>query len=62
MTARDRILKHLQSGKTLTTLQAWRLYGTTAMSQHASALRRRGYKIGSYIPQGVRYAKYFLTY
>ena len=62
MSARDRILRHLQRGRTITTQQAFRLFGTTALSQHCTALRAKGYKIGSYIPNGVRYAKYFLTF
>lgn len=61
MTARDKILAHLQGGRTLTTLQAWRLYGTSALSQHCSALRKRGFKIGSYIGRGVKYATFYIS-
>ncbi len=62
MSAREKILKHLQKGRTLTPLQAWRLFGTSALSQHVSALKARGFKIGGYRVSGERFHKYFLTY
>ena len=59
MTARDRIAAHLAKGKTITPAQALAWYGTFSLSQHVSALKKRGMKIGSYIVSGKRFARYY---
>lgn len=41
----SRILRHLQSGKTLTPLEAWRRFGAYRLGARIYKLRRRGYKI-----------------
>jgi hypothetical protein len=59
MSARDRIAAHLARGKTLTPRQALSMFGTMSLSQHVSALKKRGMKIGSYIVPGARHARYY---
>jgi hypothetical protein len=59
MTARERIANHLSKGKTITPAQAYAWFHTMSLSQHISALKKRGMKIGSYLVPGKRYAKYY---
>jgi hypothetical protein len=41
----SRILKYLQSGRSLTVLEALRLFGCYALSQRIGELRRQGWPI-----------------
>jgi hypothetical protein len=59
MSAREKIAAHLAKGKTITPAQALAWYGTFSLSQHISALKRKGMKIGAYIVPGKRFARYY---
>ena len=59
MSARERIAKHLAKGKTITPAQAFAWFHTMSLSQHVTALKKQGMKIGGYIVQGQRYKKYY---
>lgn len=59
VSARSKIMQRLQSGKTITPAQALAWYGTFSLSQHISALKRKGMKIGAYIVPGKRFARYY---
>ena len=61
------ILNHLRKHKTITTLEAFELYGITRLSARIFNLRESGYKIGLVWETGtnrydnqVRWGKYFL--
>lgn len=61
------ILNHLRKHKTITTLEAFELYGITRLSARIFNLRESGYKIGLIWENGtnrygnqVRWGKYFL--
>jgi Helix-turn-helix domain len=45
MTQCDMVLKHLQSGRTLTPLQAARLYDICRVADRARDLRNKGYAV-----------------
>jgi hypothetical protein len=45
MTQVEQVLKHLQSGKTLTSMQAFRLYDITLVKDRVRDLRNRGFDI-----------------
>ena len=59
--AREKIAAHLAKGKTITPAQAYAWFHTMSLSQHVSALKRQGMKIGGYIVSGQRYKKYYLS-
>lgn len=64
MTLKEKILRHLQSGRTLTPLEALREYGTMSLPYHIHALRREGYNILTREKttfDGRRYAEYRLA-
>ena len=44
----ERILKHLQSHKSITSLEAVKLYGITRLSAVIFRLRRKGHRIDTY--------------
>ena len=44
----ERVLKHLKAHKTITSLQAVKLFGITRLSAVIFRLRKRGYKIDTY--------------
>ena len=61
------ILNHLRKHKTITTLEAFELYGITRLSARIYNLRESGFKIGLVWETGtnrygnqVRWGKYFL--
>lgn len=57
------ILKHLQSGKSITPIEALVLYGSLRLSGRIYELKERGYKIKTEIIEinsGKRVAKYTL--
>lgn len=61
------ILHHLQKNKSITTLEAFELYGITRLSARIYDLRESGHKIGLIWEYGtnrygnqVRWGKYFL--
>ena len=43
------ILKHLKRFRTITTLQAFSLYGVTCLHKRIAELRDKGHKIGGYM-------------
>ena len=45
MSQNEKILKHLEKGRTITPLQAFRLCGTLALHSRVSELRQRGHNI-----------------
>ena len=47
MTQISRVLDHLKSGKTITSIEAIKLYGATRLSAIIWELRRDGYDIAS---------------
>lgn len=64
MTTKEKILRHLQAGHSLTPLEAVQAYGTMSLPYHIFALRREGYNIRTRIRrnfQGTRYAEYYLV-
>jgi hypothetical protein len=61
MSQRDELLKALQRGECLTTLDAFRRYGVMALSQRMTELQRAGYPVKSEmidLPTGKRVARY----
>lgn len=45
MTTREKIRKHLESGKTIDNIKAWELFKTMSLQQHIHALRCSGITI-----------------
>lgn len=45
----ERVLNHLKKHKTITSLQAIKLFGITRLSACIFRLRRKGYRIDTYI-------------
>lgn len=63
MTVKEKVLRHLQSGRSLTNLQALQEYGTMSLAYHVWALRQEGYDIRTRIRtsyNGRRYAEYYI--
>uniref|UniRef100_A0A6M3J0Q0 Putative DNA binding, helix-turn-helix domain containing protein n=1 Tax=viral metagenome TaxID=1070528 RepID=A0A6M3J0Q0_9ZZZZ len=62
MSQNEAILRHLQSGRSITPLEALRLYGSMRLGARIYDLKRQGYNIQEKdIPDnGKRYASYFL--
>lgn len=63
MNQREKILRHLQSGKTITPLEAMGVYGVWRLGARIFELRELGYDIATYDnrdPQGKPYAEYEL--
>jgi hypothetical protein len=61
MSQKDVLLKALQSGQSLTTLEALQRYGVMAISQRMTELQRAGYPVKSEmidLPTGKRVARY----
>ena len=61
MSQRDELLKALQRGECLTTLDALQRYGVMALSQRMTELQRAGYPVKSEmidLPSGKRVAQY----
>ena len=61
MSQRDELLKALQRGESLTTLDALTRYGVMACSQRMTELQRAGYPVKSEmidLPTGKRVARY----
>jgi len=61
MSQKDVLLKALQSGQYLTTLEALQRYGVMALSQRMTELQRAGYPVKSEmidLPNGKRVARY----
>jgi hypothetical protein len=61
MSQKDVLLKALQSGQSLTTLEALQQYGVMALSQRMTELQRAGYPVKSEmidLPTGKRVARY----
>ena len=61
MSQKDVLLKALQSGQSLTTLEALQRYGVMALSQRMTELQRAGYPVKSEmidLPTGKRVARY----
>ena len=64
MSQRDELLKALQRGEELTTLDALQRYGVMALSQRMTELQRAGYPVKSEmidLPTGKRVARYSWT-
>ncbi len=60
-----RILNHLQSGRTLTALQALRLYGAGRLASTINRLKNEGFDIDKnmiYNLYGEGYAEYFMVH
>jgi hypothetical protein len=65
MTQCEQVLKHLQSGKTITSMQSFRLYGITRLSDRCRDLRHKGYGVESRmitLPSKKRVAQYYLAH
>jgi hypothetical protein len=63
MTQCDMILRHLRSGRTLTSLQAFRLFTITRVSDRCRDLRKKGIPVKSEmirLNSGLRVAQYSL--
>lgn len=45
MTHKERILRHLEDGKTITTWQAYKEYGCSRLAEYIRQLRYEGYPI-----------------
>ena len=61
MSQREELLKALQRGECLTTLEALQRYGVMALSQRMTELQRAGYPVKSEmidLPTGKRVARY----
>ena len=60
LTQRDRILRHLQAGRSITPLEALDLYGCFALSQRIGELKRLGHPIDAMVVRNGRkqYARY----
>lgn len=64
MSIKEKIRRHLESGETITPLQALQEYGTMSLPYHVFALRREGYDIRTRIKtsfSGRRYAEYYMV-
>ena len=66
-TQKEMVLGHLQSGKSITSLEAWELYGCSRLSDVILKLRREGFHIDTIMVDGVTslgmkatYGKYVL--
>lgn len=57
-TQTDRILAHLQSGKPLTPIQAFRKFGTMRLAARIAELRGSGHRIQTTTAKGKQYATY----
>ena len=59
----DKILAHLKSRKTITTLQAMRSYGICRLSERVRELKAAGHQIGAYWAKerSGRVYKYYLA-
>lgn len=64
----NNIKMHLETGATLTPLEAWRMFGTLRLAAHIFVLRRRGLGIETRLIAGVtskgddaEYAEYRLA-
>lgn len=64
MTQQDAILNHLQSGQSLTPLDALKLYGCFRLSGRILELRQQGYDIRTDTERNGRkaYARYWLAH
>ena len=62
MTDREKILKHLESGQTLTSLEAFKKFKTLSLQQHINVLRNRGHEIHTEIDCNERTGKRFAVY
>jgi len=63
MTQLQKVQQHLESGRTLTPLEALGLYGIMRLSHHILVLRQQGYDISMTMKTartGVRYGEYKL--
>jgi len=58
---RDKVLAHLVSGKELTPLDAWNLYGSYRLGAIIFTLRKDGYNISTDIAKGSGHAIYSLN-
>lgn len=60
MSQSAKILKHLQSGKRITTMQAFEKFGCTRLSARILELKREGHSIVSEMvtKKGVNYCQY----
>lgn len=64
MTQKDRLLKHLLSGRSITPLEALGLYGIFRLAARVHDLKAQGHKIRTeirYDPAGKPYARYKLV-
>lgn len=64
MTIKRQILRHLQSGRTLTPLEAFAEYKTMRLARHIHELREEGYPIKTRMKSSMsqtRYAQYYLA-
>ena len=65
LTTRQKILNHLNSGRTLDNIKAWELYKTMSLQQHIHALRNQGIEIHTLEKvnkkTGVRFAEYSIA-
>lgn len=63
MSQTDRVLKHLESGKKLTPMQALNRYGCFRLGARIWDLRQRGYPIQSEAVKkdGKHFARYFMV-
>lgn len=64
-TKQARLLQHLQSGKSITSLDAVKLVGTTRLSGYIHRLRQQGYRIDDVLEKakdGTHYKRYFLFF
>lgn len=67
MTKVEKVLEHLQSGKTISSMEAFELYGATRLSAIIFDLKERGHDIETVMVDGhdrygakVRFARYRL--
>lgn len=60
-TQNAKILNHLKSGKTITSLEALNLFGCFRLASRISDLKKLGYTIGkiTVYDNGKRYARYY---
>ena len=62
MTQTQRILEHLQKGRSITPIQALRWFGCLRLAARISDLRREGFEVQTHLVKGKenRFAKYYL--
>jgi hypothetical protein len=63
MTQADQILAHMQSGKTITSFQSFRLFDCTRLPDRIRDLRERGIEVQSQwlkLPSGRRCCQYWI--